>query len=58
MTLAAKCHAIRCYYNFSQRKLAEILGITQTAVSFIENGFIPRQAETIAKIDNMWRDIQ
>ena len=58
MTLAAKCKAVREYYNLSQAKLAKILEVTQTTISFIENGFLPRQPTTIAKIEEIWRDIQ
>lgn len=58
MTLEYKCKAIRQFYKISQSRLARMIpGTTQTEISFIENGFIPRKQHVTDKINEMWEEI-
>lgn len=55
MKLKDMCKCARQALKLSQKKFAEMIGTTQTEISFIENGFIPpnkNKAIAIMKIYN------
>lgn len=48
--LSDVCYNVRTEMRMSQKRFAELIGSTQTEVSFIESGFIPKSNEKIKKI--------
>ena len=57
MTYAEICYRVRKHFKLNQKDFAVLIGSTQTEVSFIERGFIPRDPGKIQKIMLMYTAI-
>lgn len=57
MELQEMCKTIRRKAGFSQKKLAGLIGTTQTEISFIERGFIPPHEERVKIIEKMYNEL-
>lgn len=44
------CYAVRKHMRISQRELAQLIGSTQTEISFIEKGFVPPDKQKVSNI--------
>jgi DNA-binding XRE family transcriptional regulator len=54
MSLAEMCRELRSVWKMSQYRFAEIVGTTQTEISFIENGFVPRDPNKVKTINDLF----
>lgn len=54
MDLSEMCKTVREDYKLSQSRLAELIGSTQTEISFIEKGFIPRDERKIDRLCELY----
>ena len=58
MTYAEISKAVRETLKISQETLADMIGSNQTEISFLERGFVPKNANKIANLLQIARDLQ
>jgi len=55
MAFAAKTRAARAVLGLSQRRFAELIGLTQKSVHRIEHGAVDPSMRTVVRIETFWR---
>jgi DNA-binding XRE family transcriptional regulator len=53
---AAKTRAVRAVLGLSQRRFAELIGLTQKSVHRIEHGAVHPSMRTIVRIERFWHE--
>lgn len=57
MELKDICKEVRKALSISQKKFGEIVGCSQTEISFIEGGFVPPNEEKVKNIIRFYESI-